>query len=126
SMMTPTGAKISKIEVIPVAGYDSMLFNLSGAHGPFFTRNIVKITDSDGFVGIGETPGGEAIKQALQSASDWLLGKPINQWRALLRESKERLSKLDSAGRGDQTWDLRTGIHAVTGLESSLLDIYGQ
>ena len=36
------------MQVIPVAGRDSMLLNLSGAHGAFFTRNIVIITDSAG------------------------------------------------------------------------------
>lgn len=30
---------IERMEVIPVAGYDSMLLNLAGAHEPFFTRN---------------------------------------------------------------------------------------
>lgn len=33
--------KIVEMNVIPVAGYDSMLLNLSGAHGPYFTRNVV-------------------------------------------------------------------------------------
>ena len=37
---TPT---VVKLQVIPVAGRDSMLLNLSGAHGPFFTRNILEI-----------------------------------------------------------------------------------
>ena len=27
--------KITAMQVIPVAGYDSMLLNLSGAHAPF-------------------------------------------------------------------------------------------
>ncbi len=44
-MSVPT---ITKMEVVPVAGYDSMLLNLSGAHGPYFTRNIVVLTDSEG------------------------------------------------------------------------------
>ena len=32
---------VTEMQVIPVAGHDSMLLNLSGAHGPFFTRNMV-------------------------------------------------------------------------------------
>ena len=28
---------VTEMSVIPVAGHDSMLLNLSGAHGPFFT-----------------------------------------------------------------------------------------
>jgi glucarate dehydratase len=32
---------IRRMTVVPVAGYDSMLLNLSGGHGPVFTRNLV-------------------------------------------------------------------------------------
>jgi hypothetical protein len=39
---------ITALRVIPVAGRDSMLLNLSGAHGPFFTRNLLILTDSSG------------------------------------------------------------------------------
>ena len=53
---TPT---VTGLQVIPVAGQDSMLLNLSGAHAPFFTRNIVVLTDSAGRTGVGEVPGGE-------------------------------------------------------------------
>ena len=49
-MTTPT---IESVRVVPVAGRDSMLLNLSGAHGPYFTRNIVLVTDSDGRTGLG-------------------------------------------------------------------------
>jgi len=47
---------ITKLDVIPVAGRDSMLLNLSGAHAPFFTRNLAVLTDSSGNVGVGEVP----------------------------------------------------------------------
>ena len=53
--------KIVEVKVIPVAGEDSMLMNLSGAHGPYFTRNIVILKDSAGNVGVGEVPGGQKI-----------------------------------------------------------------
>ena len=36
--------RISKIRIVPVAGRDSMLLNLSGAHAPFFTRNLAIVT----------------------------------------------------------------------------------
>ena len=55
---------IARVEVVPVAGHDSMLLNLSGAHGPFFTRNIAIVTDSAGRTGLGEVPGGEEIGRA--------------------------------------------------------------
>lgn len=55
-MNTPT---VTQMEVYPVAGKDSMLLNLSGAHAPYFTRNIIILEDSSGQKGIGEVPGGE-------------------------------------------------------------------
>jgi glucarate dehydratase len=42
---------VTEMSVIPVAGYDSMLLNLSGAHSPFFTRNIVILKDNAGHTG---------------------------------------------------------------------------
>lgn len=54
---------VTSLQVIPVAGHDSMLLNLSGAHGPFFTRNIVILKDSSGNTGVGEVPGGERIRE---------------------------------------------------------------
>ena len=56
---------VADMRVIPVAGRDSMLLNLSGAHGPFFTRNVVVLRDSSGHTGVGEVPGGEKIRQTL-------------------------------------------------------------
>jgi len=50
---------VAELRVVPVAGHDSMLMNLSGAHGPFFTRNVVILKDSAGHTGVGEVPGGE-------------------------------------------------------------------
>ena len=50
---------VTKMQVIPVAGRDSMLMTLSGAHAPFFTRNLVVLTDNTGHIGIGEIHGGD-------------------------------------------------------------------
>lgn len=69
--MSPT---VHRVEVVPVAGHDSMLLNLSGAHGPFFTRNVVILTDSDGRTGLGEVPGGEAIRRTVEEAGELLAG----------------------------------------------------
>ncbi|WP_246063412.1 enolase C-terminal domain-like protein [Nonomuraea longispora] len=121
--MSPT---IQRVEVVPVAGYDSMLLNLSGAHGPFFTRNVVVTTDSDGRTGLGEVPGGEAIRRTVEEAATLLTGEPVARHRSLLRSVAARFADRDAAGRGAQTFDLRTTVHAVTGLESSLLDLHGR
>src|SRR5438093_5999249 len=65
---------VTTMRVIPVAGRDSMLLNLSGAHGPFFTRNIVVLEDNAGHTGVSEVPGGEAIRRTLEEAKPLVLG----------------------------------------------------
>ncbi len=114
------------MRVIPVAGRDSMLLNLSGAHGPFFTRNIVLLTDSDGNTGIGEVPGGERIRLTLEDAKPLVIGQPLGKHNNILNSVRRQFADRDSGGRGNQTFDLRTTIHAVTALEAALLDLLGQ
>ena len=120
---TPT---VATVEVVPVAGHDSMLLNLSGAHGPFFTRNIAIVTDSEGRTGLGEVPGGEAIRRTIEDAGALLTGQPVAHFGSLLRSVSATFADRDAGGRGQQTFDLRTTIHAVTALESALLDLLGQ
>ncbi|MHA7207893.1 enolase C-terminal domain-like protein [Arthrobacter sp. MDT1-65] len=103
-----------------------MLLNLSGAHGPYFTRNIAIITDSAGRTGLGEVPGGESIRSTIEEAGGLLVGQSIARYRQLLRQMSERFADRDAGGRGAQTFDLRTTIHAVTAVESALLDLLGQ
>ena len=119
---------ITQLQVIPVAGRDSMLLNLSGAHGPYFTRNILILTDSAGRTGIGEVPGGEKIRQTLDDASALVVGQPIGNYLGVLQNMQRRFADRDTGegGRGLQTFDLRTTIHAVTAVESALLDLLGQ
>lgn len=121
-----TNTTIAKVEVVPVAGHDSMLLNLSGAHAPFFTRNIAILTDSEGREGAGEVPGGEPIRRTIEEAAELLVGQPVTRYRSLLRQVAERFADRDAGGRGAQTFDLRTTVHAVTALESALLDLAGQ
>src|SRR5947207_2228085 len=115
--------RVQEMRVIPVAGRDGMLLNLSGAHGPFFTRNLVVLTDSAGRQGVGEVPGGESIRATLEEARALVEGQPIGAWQRILREVRERFADRDAGGRGQQTFDLRTTIHAVTAIESGLLDL---
>ena len=114
------------MQVVPVAGRDSMLLNLSGAHGPYFTRNLVILTDSSGHTGVGEVPGGEKIRQTLEDARALIEGQPIGDYNRLLNSLRSRFADRDSGGRGLQTFDLRITIHAVTAVESALLDLLGQ
>ncbi len=118
--------QVLRMRVIPVAGHDGMLLNLSGAHGPFFTRNLVILTDSAGRTGVGEVPGGEKIRQTLEDARPLVEGQPIGHWNPVLNQLRARFAERDSGGRGNQTFDLRVAIHAVTAVESALLDLLGQ
>jgi glucarate dehydratase len=117
---------ITAIRVIPVAGRDSMLLNLSGAHAPYFTRNIVLLTDSAGNTGVGEVPGGEPIRQTLDDAGALVLGQPIGHYHRILQRVRTAFAARDAGGRGAQTFDLRVTVHAVTALEAALLDLLGQ
>ncbi len=117
---------VTGIRVIPVAGHDSMLLNLSGAHGPFFTRNLVLLTDSAGNVGLGEVPGGEKIRRVLQEARGLVERQSIAAYRAVLKEIRQNFANEDAGGRGLQTFDQRTTIHAMTAIESAMLDLLGQ
>ena len=95
------------MRVVPVAGQDSMLLNLSGAHGPFFTRNIVILKDIAGKCGVGEVPGGEAIRQTLEDARELVIGQSIGAYQSTLNTLRRNFADRDAGGRGLQTFDLR-------------------
>ncbi|WP_052068737.1 enolase C-terminal domain-like protein [Rhodococcoides fascians] len=117
---------VAEMRVIPIAGHDDMLLNLSGAHAPYFTRNLVVLTDSDGRTGVGEVPGGEPIRQTLEDARVLVEGQNIGRYNAVLAAMRRAFADRDAGGRGAQTFDLRIAIHAVTAVESALLDLLGQ
>ncbi|MCL1993688.1 MAG: glucarate dehydratase [Spirochaetes bacterium] len=122
-MKTPV---IENMEIYPVAGRDSMLMNLSGAHGPFFTRNVVVLTDSSGNTGLGEVPGGEKIRAALEKVKPAVLGSSIGAYKNTLQKVEGLLAGDKDDVRGNQTFDLRTGVHVLTALEAPFLDILGK
>ncbi len=122
-MSTP---KVVKVSVYPVAGHDSMELNLSGAHAPYFTRNILVLEDSAGRIGLGEVPGGEKITQTLRDSEPIILGQSVANYREVLKQVSTAFGDRDAGGRGLQTFDLRTTIHVVTAVESAFLDLLGQ
>ncbi|CAM5208406.1 glucarate dehydratase OS=Castellaniella defragrans OX=75697 GN=HNR28_001539 PE=3 SV=1 [Castellaniella defragrans] len=129
SQADPSGARtplVTRVTAVPVAGQDSMLLNLSGAHGPYFTRNVVLVEDSSGHQGVGEVPGGEPIRREIERLGQLLLGQPIGRYAELLQQCQQATRARGEDRRGTQTFDLRTGIHAITALESGLLDLFGQ
>ncbi|MFC7743286.1 enolase C-terminal domain-like protein [Nocardiopsis composta] len=125
----PPSAKtpvVTAMRVVPVAGRDSMLLNLSGAHAPFFTRNLVVLTDSDGRTGVGEVPGGEGVRATLEDAADLVVGAPLGERNRVLGAVRDRFGHRDAGGRGAQTFDLRVTVHALTAVESAMLDLLGR
>ncbi|MEH7072807.1 enolase C-terminal domain-like protein [Neobacillus drentensis] len=120
--------KVTEMRVIPVAGYDSMLMNLSGAHGPYFTRNLVILTADNGETGVGEVPGGEKIRTTLEQAKELVIGRSIVEYKNILKSVEDQFAFLDQGegGRGLQTFDLRTTVHAMTAIEAALLDLQGK
>lgn len=117
---------VTEMDVYPVAGHDSMLLNLSGAHGAYFTRNVIILKDSNGNVGVGEVPGGEGIRKTLEDAKPLVLGKSIGNYHNILNTVRQTFAGRDAGGRGLQTFDLRITIHAVTAIEAALLDLLGK
>ncbi|MBO9746258.1 glucarate dehydratase [Xanthomonas phaseoli pv. dieffenbachiae] len=121
-----TTPRVTDVRVVPVAGQDSMLLNLSGAHAPYFTRNVLVLRDSSGRTGVGEVPGGAAIAGLLNEAAALIRNRSIADYQRILNQVRTAFADRDSAGRGLQTFDLRITIHAVTAIEAALLDLLGQ
>ncbi|MBU9826570.1 glucarate dehydratase [Rahnella perminowiae] len=125
-MTSSSTPKIVSMQVIPVAGHDSMLLNLSGAHAPFFTRNILILKDSSGNTGVGEVPGGEKIRQTLDDSALLVIDKTLGEYKNVMTAVREKFADRDASGRGLQTFDLRTTIHVVTAIEAAMLDLLGK
>jgi glucarate dehydratase len=120
---------ITRMRVIPVAGYDSMLLSLSGAHSPFFTRNLVILKDSSGHTGVGEVHGGDAIAQALEGYVPLVEGRGIGEYRSIIQSLKrihERSAKNSEGLQNLSLANLKDVVHAETAVEAALLDLMGQ
>lgn len=121
--MFPT---VTKMTVVPVAGYDSFLLNLSGGHAPWFIRTVVIIEDSDGRVGLGEIPATDSIIRTLERCRSLVEGQNIGRYKAIISQVRAATSGQQDDVRGNQTFDLRTAVHVITAIESALLDLAGQ
>lgn len=122
--------KVEKVEVYPVAGYDSMLMSLSGAHSPYFTRNIVIITDDTGNQGVGEIHGGKYTEEQLKSYIPYIIGQEITNYRNILSTiRKSNVKSTQDKGEGIQSLDisqLKFVVQSDTAIECALLDLLGQ
>ena len=125
---------IEHMEVIPVAGYDSPLLNLAGLHEPFFTRNIVVLTDSRGYTGLGEVPGGEAITERLESCVPLVEGQPLGRCKQVLLAVQEHLENLmtseqapaPGAPQSAHAQIFKRVTNVVTAVEAAMLDLLGK
>ncbi len=125
-MTTQSSPVITDMKVIPVAGHDSMLLNIGGAHNVYFTRNIVVLTDNAGHTGIGEAPGGEVIYQTLVDAIPMVLGQEVARLNKVVQQVHKgnQAADFDTFGKGAWTFELR--VNAVAALEAALLDLLGK
>src|SRR3954451_10314955 len=98
-MTSSSTPMITALRVIPVAGRDSMLLNLSGAHGPFFTRNLLILKDTAGHTGVGEVPGGERIRQTLEDARPLVVAKSIAERNTVVGSVQRHFADRDAGGR---------------------------
>ncbi len=117
---------IKSMQVIPVAGYDSFLLNLSGGHFPVFIRNLVVLKDNNGQTGLGEVPGNQAILRILEQSRERVVGRSLGEMHAALNGIRNAHATADLGGRGLQTYDQRTMIHALTAIESAFWDLTGK
>ncbi|MFS2003317.1 enolase C-terminal domain-like protein [Duganella sp. CT11-25] len=138
-MPESAGPVVTEMRVIPVAGHDSMLLNLCGAHAPYFTRNLVLLKDSAGHTGMGEVPGGAGILRALENAVPLVVGTPIGRYNRTLNGIRAAIANKDVSGQQYQVTsaaeaevlkqpheiNLRLE-NVVTAVEAALLDLLGQ
>ncbi len=121
---------VTKMQVIPVAGYDSMLMTLSGAHAPCFTRNLVILTDNAGHTGIGEIHGGDYTCDCLNAVRPLVEGQPVAHGRQILQKIHKLAGRpKDDDGAGIQTLDiskLKFVVKSEWAIECALLDLLGQ
>lgn len=125
-MQTSGAPIITRMTVIPVAGEDSMLLNIGGAHAPNFTRNLVLLHDNAGHLGVGEAPGGEVIRQAIERARDQLVGQSLGRLLKMVSTQLEVGREADYSDFGSGHWTFQLRINAVAALEAALLDLMGQ
>jgi glucarate dehydratase len=130
---------VIEMQVVPVAGHDSMLLNLCGAHAPYFTRNLVLLKDSAGRTGMGEVPGGAGILRALENAVPLVVGTQIGRYNRTLNGIRGAIANKDVSGQQYQVTsaaeaevlkqpheiNLRLE-NVVTAVEAALLDLLGQ
>src|SRR5207237_335073 len=104
----------------------------AGAHAPFFIRNLVILADDAGHVGIGEVPGSEGIRRALERSMPLVTGTEIAHYNRTLEAIRRSVSghQVTSAAeaavlRQPHEINLRMD-NVLAAVEAALLDLLGQ
>ena len=130
---------VAEMRVIPVAGQDSMLLNLAGAHAPYFIRNVVILKDNAGRTGLGEVPGGAGILRALENAVAHVVGSEVGRYNRTLNAVRESIAGKNASGHQHQVTSAAEAAvvkqpheinlrldNVITAIETALLDLLGQ
>ncbi|MDP2792338.1 MAG: enolase C-terminal domain-like protein [Rectinemataceae bacterium] len=133
--------RVIQMQVVPVAGGDSMLLNLCGAHAPYFIRNLVILKDESGATGVGEVPGGEGIRLNLEKAIPLVVGRSIGELNGILGSVRSQLLG-GASGPRNTVHEVTNAAEAevlkqpheinlradnvLTAIEAALLDLSGQ
>ena len=70
----------------PVAGRDCMELNLSGAHGPYFTRNVVILRTPRAVPDSARCPAARRSRRTLRDAEPLVVGAKVGDYQRVLRE----------------------------------------
>lgn len=115
--------KLQKQILIPVAGYDSMSLNLSGAHGPYFTRNIVILKADNGAIGVEKFRWGKIRKLWKILKIRWQ--EKAGEYKNIVKNIYDTFKDRDASGR--EIKHLILGLQFVmTAVEAPLLDLLGK
>ena len=129
---------VTEMRVIPVAGCDSMLLNLAGAHGPHFIRNVVLLKDNSGRTGVGEVPGGAGILRALENSVTRVVGTEIGRYNRTLNAVRDAIGGTGGGHQHQVTSAAEAAVlkqpheinlrldNVITAIETALLDLLGQ
>jgi glucarate dehydratase len=122
-------ARVTRVEITPVAFADPPLLNAVGVHEPFALRSVVEVVTASGHYGLGESYGDAPHLRRLQLAADAMVGVDVFDLPGLRRRVVEALSADDGQG-GHGMSGMVTGSattdRVFSPFEVALLDLQGK
>jgi glucarate dehydratase len=117
---------ITDMHVTPIAITDPPLLNAGGLHAPYALRIIVELVTNDNIYGLGEIPGSEESRRALEAIRESIIGMDPFQLNAIEAAIRKRFGPESSEERGEMPWDQRQSVHVLSALEVACYDIMGK